>query len=201
MSPTLTPTNWSTTITRYYQNDPDAFEEIFNYWFPRLVSHAQLRGMSSEDAQDIAAEALLKVARTRDKSAYDPSKGAAFSTWIYRIALNVLLDKRRGNIRTPTVPAEECFGPGLYRASGTLDDPHETGSYRQLSGALEECLSHVEPASREAFVMKVLEGFSLHEVVEAIGGNVTGVHRNINRARAALQDCLTVKGFAQEATA
>jgi RNA polymerase sigma factor (sigma-70 family) len=197
--------DWPDLISRYYDGDDNAFEEIFNYWFPRLASHTRLSGMSSEDAQDIAAETLLKVSGTRYKNRYDPVRGAAFSTWVFRIALNVRLDLLKLRGRRPKITTADGSGREgenwLDNLPGALEDPYEASAYRNLSDAFEDCMSRIDLAHREAFVLAELQGFTLNEVVDAIGGSVPNIHRWVKKVRISLQECLGSKGYAQEATA
>jgi RNA polymerase sigma factor (sigma-70 family) len=198
--------DWPQLISAYYAGEESAFEAIFHYWFPRFASHARLGGIPDADAQDVALEALFKVARTREQgSRYDPSKGVAFSTWIYTIAHRVRLDFGRRTRRCLEVvvedDAEHATPSPLDRFAGHLEDPFQVASRHGLDKALEDCLGRFDVAHREAFVLYKLEGFTLKEIVAAVGGGLTSTHRRVEAAQTGLRDCLGSKGYGQEATA
>lgn len=65
------------------------FETIYRQYFPKLYNYIFYRILSKEDAEDIVSNIFMKVANHLEK--FDPKK-ASFSTWIYRIAKNTLID-------------------------------------------------------------------------------------------------------------
>jgi RNA polymerase sigma-70 factor (ECF subfamily) len=78
------------------RRDRDAFMRLYDHFMPRLCQY--LRGIGSPEAiaEELAQEAMLRL--WQHAGAYDPSRSAA-STWLFRIARNLHIDRYR---REPT---------------------------------------------------------------------------------------------------
>lgn len=72
--------------------DRAAFEELFHYFAPRIKGYLLNTRLSSEQAEDIAQETMLKVWR---KAHLFDAKKASASTWIFTIARNLRVDTLR----------------------------------------------------------------------------------------------------------
>ena len=72
--------------------DKEAFIHLFNYFAPRLKSYLMKSGLSAENAEEIAQEAMLVV--WHKAVTFNPEKAAA-STWIFTIARNKKVDALR----------------------------------------------------------------------------------------------------------
>ena len=79
---------------------PPLFERFLGEQRPMLINFLRGRGISLDDAQDIAQESLYKLTRYRD------SPAEALKPLLYRIALNALHDSRR---RQPPPPSDIPF--------------------------------------------------------------------------------------------
>lgn len=83
--------------------------ELFQYYYPRIYNYLRYRLSSVEDAQDLIGAIFEQAYARRDR--FDSSKGA-FSTWLFRIARNMLVDyyrqrQRRSNWETGAeIPAD-----------------------------------------------------------------------------------------------
>ncbi len=86
--------------------DRAAFQELFGFFAPRVKGYLMRARVSSEQAEDIAQETLLKV--WRKAHLYDPRKASA-STWIFTIARNLRIDA----IRKTAKPQLDPDDPGL----------------------------------------------------------------------------------------
>lgn len=83
--------------------DREAFSKLYSYFAPRVKGYMMRIGASSDQAEDYAQDAMMKV--WRKARLFDPSKASA-STWIFTIARNVRIDAiRRGS--KPALPEDE----------------------------------------------------------------------------------------------
>lgn len=71
---------------------PDAFEQLYRYYFPRVRAFLCQRGANPRDAQDLAQEAMVRVWKKAGQ--FDPSRANA-STWIFTISRNLSVDALR----------------------------------------------------------------------------------------------------------
>jgi RNA polymerase sigma-70 factor (ECF subfamily) len=88
--------------------DRKAFATLYEYFAPRIKGFMCRSGLSSENAEDLAQEAMLMV--WRKAALYNASAGGA-STWIFTIARNLRIDalrrqNRRGEINTVDIDDE-----------------------------------------------------------------------------------------------
>ncbi|SNT74248.1 RNA polymerase sigma-70 factor, ECF subfamily [Amphiplicatus metriothermophilus] len=72
--------------------DREAFSRLFAFFAPRVKGYLMRIGLSPDQAEDLAQDALLKV--WRKARLFDPSKASA-ATWIYTIARNLRIDAAR----------------------------------------------------------------------------------------------------------
>jgi len=71
--------------------DQAAWREFDEIYRPVILRIAQYKGMQAADAEDIAQEVLLAVAKAVEQREHDP-KRAKFRTWLHRVANNIILD-------------------------------------------------------------------------------------------------------------
>ncbi len=77
------------------ERDKDAFEQLYRHFIPRLRSYMKRLTKDTALAEELSQETLVAVWRKAGQ--FDPAKGQA-STWIFRIARNLHIDKyRRGS--------------------------------------------------------------------------------------------------------
>lgn len=158
-------------ILRYYAGSDEAFEEIYSAWWPRLVRFLTSLGADWHQAEDLAQEALYRVARTCWRGArYDPS-GGTFQSWILMIARNLWLDCLRKRTRHP---AEEPIShpDGLERALPveTTQVAWQEANVAALENSrrLHKLLNRLPLEQREAVILHDLEGLSYREAAEVL---------------------------------
>ena len=71
--------------------DSAAWQEFVEVYRPVILRFAQLKGIQAVDAEDIAQEVLVAVAKAVEQREHDP-KRAKFRTWLRRVANNIILD-------------------------------------------------------------------------------------------------------------
>ena len=71
--------------------DQAAWQEFVEIYRPVILRIAQHKGMQAADAEDIAQEVLVAVAKAVEQREHD-AKRAKFRTWLHRVANNIILD-------------------------------------------------------------------------------------------------------------
>jgi RNA polymerase sigma-70 factor, ECF subfamily len=130
----------------------------------------------AEDAEDAAQEALLRALRALPRFQPGP---ATFRAWLFRIALNVCLNRQRD--RRSTEPWNEEY-PGAALATPS---PAALALQRL---EVTEALHTLPPRHRAIFLLRVREGWSLEEIGAAMGWNSVRVKNELSKARRALAE-------------
>ena len=101
-------------VRRAQSGDEQAFATLFQQHKNRVYSVCLLMTKDVAEAEDLTQEAFLQVFRTVGSFRGD----AAFSTWLYRVAVNTVLMKLRRRKSPPTVSLDEpvsAESPSLHR--------------------------------------------------------------------------------------
>lgn len=83
--------------------DRDAFMRIYDHFMPRLCLYLRGVGAPEAIAEDLAQEALLRL--WQHAAGYDPAR-SALSTWLFRIARNLHIDRLRRESSRPQTPQD-----------------------------------------------------------------------------------------------
>ena len=146
-------------------------------------------------AEDLAQETFLKAFSALASF----RRGAAFSTWLYAIALNQVRTeyRRRKSVKGQAMLSlDAAAGPGddpdgrPSEPAGTGPGPADEASRKEEAALLHRALSRLDEEYREAVVLRDLEGLSYEEIAEAVGVPPGTVRSRIHRGRAALREIL-----------
>jgi RNA polymerase sigma-70 factor (ECF subfamily) len=81
---------WLTSVA--ISRDRHAFERLYGYFAPRVKSYMMRQGADEASADDLSQETMVQIWRKAHQ--YDPQK-AAVTTWIFRVARNLQIDRLR----------------------------------------------------------------------------------------------------------
>ena len=146
-------------MRRCQVGDPVAFEELVRRWqgpVGRMVGHLLPPGA---DVDDLCQEVFVRVLRAREH--YQPSH--AFSTWMYRIALNVARDSRRRAGRRPQEPL------AARDVASVEPGPADTLERQETSTAVAAAVAALPERLREVLALKHFGKLSFSEVAIATG--------------------------------
>ena len=125
-------------------------------------------------AEDLTQEVFLRVVRGLDS--YE--ERSRQTSWVFRIARNVLSDRLRSQARAPI--------DAPVRDAAALAQP----ALQALASALDQALLRLVDEEREAFLMREVGGLGYREIAEATGSTPDGARMRIYRARLALREAL-----------
>jgi RNA polymerase sigma-70 factor (ECF subfamily) len=156
--------------------DPAAFAALVDRHAPACLRYATRMLGSPEDGEDVTQETLLRAHKSLGR--YDPT--LSFRTWIMSILVNrcrtALLHRRRRTMRV--VLDDEAV------ARAAVQDGANDAALRD---AIERALKQLEPAQREAFLLKHVELLSYDEMAAATGMGVSALKMRVQRACDRLQ--------------
>jgi RNA polymerase sigma-70 factor, ECF subfamily len=163
----------SALVERARRQDPAAFRELFQRHVRAIHRVATRIYGPSPDVDDIVQTAFVEAFR----SLGDFRGDALFSTWLTRIAVRVALRAaRKRSVRA--IPLDQA----LERAADT-PGPERIAAAREGLLVLERLLDELRPKRRAAFVLNVLEGYSMDEVAAILGASTTAVKVRVHDAR------------------
>lgn len=166
-------------MSRIAQGDQRALQSLMQRHLGRTVRLAARVLGSTAAAEDVAQEAFIRVWKHADRWEDPEEAGARFSTWLYRIVLNLCIDEKRkrtfGNIED--VPEQADGRPDAERR---LQQQEQSARVHAALGALPE-------RQRAAFVLCFYEDFSNREAADMLGISVKALESLLVRARKTLR--------------
>jgi RNA polymerase sigma-70 factor, ECF subfamily len=167
-----------TLVERCLSDDPDAFEELYRRFAPRVFTLACRMSGSRANGEDLLQEIFLLVYRKLGSF-----KGeSALGTWVYRLATNCCLDFLRSRQHR------------LQQASDELDEstppPIDRGRLRADRMDVERAIAELPPGYRAAFVLHDVEGFDHAEVARMLGIAEGTSKSQVHKARMKMRERL-----------
>lgn len=175
-------------IERAKNGDGESFEALYGLHKRRVYSLCLRMTGNTAEAEDLTQEAFLqlyrKIATFRGES--------AFSTWLHRLAVNVVLMHLRKK-GLPEVSLQE-----------TLDPSEEDGPKRDIASQdqvlagsidrvnLERSIESLPPGYRIIFVLHDIEGYEHNEIAEMMGCSIGNSKSQLHKARMKLRDLLKI---------
>ncbi len=146
--------------------DVDSFNQLILRWERPIYALAYRTIGREEDARDIVQDTFLRAFR-----ALPGFKGEAkFSSWLYRIALNLCRDWMRRQRRTPTVQMPEDMDlVELASEQGPVESIEDLVARREMSAAVAEAMKQLPDEQRTAIVLKEYHGLTFKEIADLQG--------------------------------
>ena len=166
-------------IERYLAGDADAFDALMRAHEDRVFSICLRMLRNREAALDATQETFVTVFRKVDRFA----GRSAFSTWLYRVAVNTCYDAARRQRRRLAEPLPEGNDPPDRRAGDELDAV-------ELRPDLQAALAAIPAEFRSAVILVDVEGLALQSVSEILGVPVGTVKSRVFRGRRLLAEAL-----------
>jgi RNA polymerase sigma-70 factor (ECF subfamily) len=154
-------------VARSIEGDLDSFNQLVIRWERPIYALAYRVIGREEDARDVCQETFLRAFR-----AIKGFKGQAkFSSWLYRIALNLCRDWIRRERRAPLVQAPDGLDPmdlanELPAPIESLDD---TVSRREITSAVARAMAALPEEQRTAIILKEYHGLTFQEIADTLG--------------------------------
>ncbi len=162
--------------------DRRAFERLYRGHVNRVYSLCARmvadRARAEELTQDVFVRAWGKLHLFRGES--------SFSTWLHRLAVNVVLNARKsdGRMRSKFAETDEELGlDALPAYSSSI-----VGAGEMLD--IEAAIAKLPPGARRVFVLHDVEGFKHEEIAEQLGVTTGATKAQLHRARLLLRQSL-----------
>ncbi|MFS0724364.1 RNA polymerase sigma factor SigW [Paenibacillus sp. 1P07SE] len=164
------------------KGDQQAFAELVGLYQDKLYHMAYRMLNNRQEAEDVVQEAFLRVYNNLER--YD--ENMKFSTWIYRIATNLCIDRLRKRKPSYSLDAESSEFEGLDGYSMIPSDHRTPESETLLSETqqiIHQAMATLPPKYKTVMVLRYLQELSLQEIGDALGMPVTTVKTRVHRGR------------------
>lgn len=153
-------------VARSLAGDADSFNQLILRWERPIYALAYRVIGREEDARDVCQEAFLRAFR-----ALPGFKGQAkFSSWLYRITLNLCRDWMRKQRRTPVVqPPEDVELAELAAVREPVESIEDLVVRRELSAAVAGAMARLPEEQRTAIILKEYHGMTFQEIADVQG--------------------------------
>ena len=178
-------------VARAVGGDAESFNQLILRWERPIYALAYRVIGLEEDARDVCQETFLRAFR-----ALPGFKGQAkFSSWLYRIALNLCRDWIRKQRRAPTMQMPEGVDP-LEMASdrGPAESIETLVARRELSAVVEEAMALLPEEQRTAIILKEYHGMTFQEIAELQGCPLSTVKTRLYQGLSVLRRHLEKNG-------
>jgi RNA polymerase sigma-70 factor (ECF subfamily) len=174
------PRDWAVEMSAVADHaDRASFLRIYDHFMPRVCLH--LRGMGTPEsvAEELAQEAMLRL--WQNAAVYDPARSAV-STWLFRIARNLHIDRLRREAGWTSAPVEEAEAEP-DRVSCTTEEFADHVELQRRIDAL-------SPVQSRLIRMSYFEAKSHQEIASELAMPLGTVKSHLRRAFLRLQDAL-----------
>ena len=150
-------------VARSKTGDTESFNQLVKRWERPIFALAYRTLGREEDARDVTQETFLRAFR-----ALAGFKGdAKFSSWLYRIALNLCRDWMRKDRRAPLVAVPEGVEiEQLAAERGPVESVEDLAARAELSREVAKAMEQLPAEQRHAIILKEYHGLTFQEIAD-----------------------------------
>lgn len=177
-------------LARAKRGELDAFEELVRRYEKRVYAVALRSSGSPEDAADIVQEVFLRAWRSIESFRGD----SGFSTWLFRITMNMCVDFARHKHTQPQTQSIVDEEENERQVPDTAPTPEEHLENRELGRELAAALEEISEEHRRIVLLRDVSGMSYTEIADVLEISEGTVKSRLSRARIALRKVLLKRG-------
>jgi RNA polymerase sigma-70 factor (ECF subfamily) len=179
-------------VSRSMGGDPESFNQLIRRWERPIYALAYRTIGREDDARDVVQETFLRAFR-----GLSGFKGQAkFSSWLYRITLNLCRDWMRRQRRTPVIATPD--GVDLVELAGeseTVETADAAVVRKDLSRAVARAMSALPEEQRAAIVLKEYHDLTFQEIADLLGCPLSTVKTRLYQGLTVLRKELERSGI------
>jgi RNA polymerase sigma-70 factor (ECF subfamily) len=187
----------NTLVTLAKNGDTSAFEKLIKKYEDSIFSLAYRILQDKEEAYDVLQETALSAFKNLKRF-----KGkSSFSTWIYRIALNFALMRKRKQkslakkmVVIPTDDETKIYdsveSEEVKNIQNVYDNPLKNLEQQELINILNDSLNKLPEKYRTVFILKELEGRPVEEIAKILNLSTSAIKTRLHRSRMYLKELM-----------
>ena len=160
--------------------DSSAFGRLYEMYYDQIHRYVAFKCGNQLEAEDLTGEVFLKMIESINKFKF---KGFPFTSWLYRIAHNTVIDNFRRKGRRPTVPLDDFIAATTAGESDLERHAEVSWTMREVVRAMED----LTDLQREVITLRFAGGLSVAETASAVGRKENAVkalqHAGIRKLR------------------
>jgi RNA polymerase sigma-70 factor (ECF subfamily) len=165
------------------KNDPEAFGLLYERYVDRIYSYVYYRTGNHHDAEDLTARVFYQALNHIHRFV---QRGAPFSSWLYRIAHNIVANWHRDRSRKKIISLDRL---AQVRADGE-DTPFQVAARAERRGVLLKAFRQLPADRQELLILKFVERLPNAEIGEIMGRSEGAIKSLYHRTLVALRDQL-----------
>lgn len=169
-----------TALTQAIQGDRDAFGWLYERYVNQIYTYVYYRTGNTHDAEDLTERVFLRAMRHivnyRDR-------GLPFSSWLYRIAHNLVANWHRDNSRRQEIPLDDVSVP-----HSRSEHPETSLLQAEEQDYLLDLIRDLPPERQQLLILKFVERMSNAEIGAIMGRTEGAVKSLYHRTLLALRE-------------
>lgn len=149
-------------ITQAIGGETEAFGRLYDHYLPMIYRFILLKVGQREEAEDLTHQVFLKAWQSIGSKYSD--EGLPFSSWLYRIARNTVIDHYRRSRPTVEIGEDDIREELIFRP-----DLMDRMDLADGAKAALEAMKDLKDIERNILIMRFVEDLSVKEVAEALG--------------------------------
>src|ERR1700691_3332316 len=176
------------------QGDGAAFEHLYRLHCRRVYCLCFRMVSDTSEAEDITQDVFLQLFR----KIHTFRGNSAFSTWLYRLTLNMVLMRfrKRKHVQVSIdSPSTSCEGDASAPMEIGEEDLTLTGTINRMS--LQKALGQLPDGYKQMFILHDVEGYEHNEIARILGCSTGNSKSQLHKARQRLRELLNQEGSQQ----
>ena len=170
-------------VRRAQEGDVRAFEQLFQQYHRGIYNTIYQMTHNDADAADLTQEVFVRAYRALPRL----QTPEAFTSWLYRIAVNLsrnwLRDRGRVRVESLEQPGEEGEEGNTREIADPNSDPAVLAQTRDMQERVEKAIAGLSPDHRRVVTLHHLEGMPVEEIARIMGCSIGTVKSRLSRAR------------------
>ncbi|HEX2173933.1 MAG TPA: sigma-70 family RNA polymerase sigma factor [Dehalococcoidia bacterium] len=164
-------------VVRVTRRDPEAFAGLYDRYVDSIYRYLHFRVRNPTEAEDLTEQVFLRAWQAIES--YRPT-GRPFSSWLYSIARNLVIDHFRSARPSAGLPEDALAPASFAEPAVVLDQTLAMDRFR-------EALQELTPDQQQVIILRFIEGLGYEDVAQAIGKSPGTVRVIQHRALAKLR--------------